>query len=116
MDVVTMIATVLKEVGAGNAALVVMLGLFSWFFTRVLPDCAERIANALERMATSFATHDALTQDIQKRLMENQVRIDALARDMATKEDLRLLQGSLCEHSRDCKNQASQMTAAMLQK
>lgn len=123
------LAEILQEVGAGNTALIVILGLFAWFFTKVLPKAVERLVAAIENLGTTFAVHDVRASAISQSLIgietniynlnknvanqENIVRLhdrlDIHFSNSATKEDIKLIIDAVADHARDCQVRNNQL-------
>jgi len=58
VEVVKFVADVFREFGAGNTALVIILGMFVYFFLKLMPPAVERVVAAVEKLGTTFAVHD----------------------------------------------------------
>ena len=72
--------------GIGNVAIVVVLGLFVWFFAVVIPNSIKRLVESLEHIAVTIAAHDERSLSIKEDCKEIKNSIDGLAKEGDLKE------------------------------
>jgi len=126
---VGVLVEIFQKLGAGNTAVILIMGLFAWFFTKVLPRAVERLVAAIENLGTTFAVHDVRASAISQSLtslqadmfnlsknvanQENIVRVhdrlDIHFSNSATKEDIKLIIDTMMDHSKDCQARGNQL-------
>lgn len=134
---IKVLSDIFQQVGAGNAALIIILFLFSWGFIRiikVLPRLVERLVCAIENLGTTFAVHDTRATVIAQGIVTLQSSIHELSKEMATqsdiirlhkrlddhnitaatKEDINQVLKAMADHSRDCQDRTNQIQRDVL--
>ena len=125
MEVFKFFAEVFREFGAGNTAQLIILGLFAWFFIKILPQAVERVVKAIEDLGKVFAVHEERSILLQQTVLSIQAdlrcvqtnsptketinKIHDRINDLPTKDDFNLFIDELRRHGEECEKRGSRI-------